>query len=70
MSVKCPFQKYESEYSSHEKGQFMDCYEENCMAYRPKKELAGGERHSRLAVGSLTNMLSTLRRSITTTHYK
>lgn len=42
MSVKCPFQKYESEYSSHEKSQFMDCYEENCMAYRPKKELAGG----------------------------
>ena len=39
--MKCPFQKYESEYSG-EKGQFMQCYEENCMAYRPKKELSGG----------------------------
>lgn len=32
--MKCPFQKYESEYSAHEKSQFMDCYEQGCMAYR------------------------------------
>lgn len=50
MKVKCPFQKYESEYSAHsrsvhEKGQFMDCYEEGCMAYRAEaKDSDGGVR--------------------------
>lgn len=45
MKAKCPFQKYESEYSAHEKGQFMDCYEEGCMAYRAEaKDSDGGVR--------------------------
>lgn len=26
----------------HEKGQFMECSEKGCMAYRPEKELSGG----------------------------
>lgn len=55
--MKCPFQKYESEYSAHEKGQFMDCYEQGCMAYRAeahiglKQKIPTEESESRLAAG-------------------
>ena len=42
--MKCPFQKYESEYSAHEheKGQFMDFYAEGGMAYRAEAKYSDG----------------------------
>lgn len=50
--MKCPFQKYESEYSAHEKGQFMDCYEEGCMGHIGlKQKIPTEESESRLAAG-------------------